>query len=139
MFTHKCEMCGNEFQTTLSRVKYCSSCYDKMQIQSNCAYEEKKESGAAIKIENKQIHPICGKTFTVASNSQKYFRDYTPTRKKSPLNREYIKGHFDYIRVNVPKGGREKIRKYARSQGMSVGELILTALKEYKANHGREK
>ena len=50
-----------------------------------------------------------------------------------------LKGHYDYIRVNVPKGEREKIKAYAESQGMSVNKLLLTALEEYKEKHNGEK
>ena len=39
------------------------------------------------------------------------------------------------IRVNVPKGEREKIKEYAQSHGMSVNKLLLTALEEYKNRH----
>ena len=51
---------------------------------------------------------------------------------------EYLKGHYDYIRVNVPKGEREKIKAYAKSQGMSVNKLLLTALEEYQKAHKQE-
>ena len=43
--------------------------------------------------------------------------------------------HYDYIRVNVPKGERDAIKAYAESQGMSVNKLLLTALEEYQTNH----
>ena len=136
MFKRKCEMCGMEFQTTSNRAKYCKYCRDKVQVQRNKAYKEKKESGTSVKIGSEQVCPLCGKTFTVTSGSQKYCKDCTPPRKKAPSNTEYLKGHYDYIRVNVPKGEREKIKDYAQSQGMSINKLLLTALKEYKANHG---
>ena len=55
--------------------------------------------------------------------------------QKSAPNTEYLKGHYGYIRVNVPKGEREKIKAYAESQGMSVNKLLLTALEEYKEHH----
>ena len=43
--------------------------------------------------------------------------------------------HYYHIRVNVPKGEREKIKAYAESLGMSVNKLLLTALEEYQTNH----
>ena len=140
MITRKCEMCGMEFQTTSNRAKYCIYCRDKVQVQRNRAYAEKKKSGTSVKIGSEQVCPICGKTYTVTSGSQKYCTECTPKqkRKKSAPNTEYLKGHYDYIRLNVPKGEREKIKAYAESQGMSVNKLLLTALEEYKANHGTD-
>lgn len=139
MFTRKCEMCGMEFQTTSNRAKYCKYCRDKVQVLRNRAYKEKKESGTAVKTGSEQVCPLCGKTFTVTSGSQKYCKDCTPPRKKAPSNTEYLKGHYDYIRVNVPKGEREKIKAYAESQGMSVNKLLLTALEEYQEKHNNSK
>lgn len=135
MFIRKCEMCGIEFQTASNRAKYCQYCRDKVQVMRNKAYKEKKESGTAVKIGSEQICPLCGKMFTVTSGSQKYCKDCTPQRKKAPPNTEYLKEKYDYIRVNVPKGEREKIKEYAQSQGMSVNKLLLTALEEYQKSH----
>ena len=140
MFKHKCEMCGLEFETNNTRAKYCIYCRDKAQAARNRAYAEKKKSGNAVKIGSEQVCPICGKTYTVTSGSQKYCKECTASkmRKKSAPNTEYLKGHYDYIRVNVPKGKREKIKAYAESQGMSVNKLLLTALEEYQANHAEK-
>lgn len=137
MFKHKCEICGLEFETNNTRAKYCVYCRDKVQVQRNRAYAEKKKSGNAVKIGSEQICPICGKTYTVTSGSQKYCKECTAgkKRKKSAPNTEYLKGHYDYIRVNVPKGEREKIKAYAESLGMSVNKLLLTALEEYQDKH----
>ena len=141
MFKHKCEMCGLEFETNNTRAKYCVYCRDKVQVQRNRAYAEKKKSGSAVKIGSEQICPICGKTYTVTSGSQKYCKECTAgnKRKKSAPNTEYLKGHYDYIRVNVPKGEREKIKAYAESQGMSVSKLLITALEEYQDKHNNSK
>ena len=138
MFTRKCEICSMEFQANSNRAKYCVYCRDKVQVQRNRAYTEKKKSGTSVKIGSEHVCPLCGKTYTVTSGSQKYCKDCTPPRKKSAPNTEYIKGHYDYIRVNVPKGKREKIKAYAESQGMSVNKLLLTALEEYQKAHSSE-
>ncbi|MBO5062773.1 MAG: DUF4279 domain-containing protein [Prevotella sp.] len=141
MFKHKCEMCGLEFETNNTRAKYCIYCRDKVQVQRNRAYAEKNKSGSAVKIGSEQVCPICGKTYTVTSGSQKYCKECTAgkKRKKSAPNTEYLKGHYDYIRVNVPKGEREKIKAYAESLGMSVNKLLLTALEEYQDKHKYDK
>lgn len=141
MFKHKCEMCGLEFETNNTRAKYCVYCRDKAQVQRNRAYAEKKKSGSSVTVGSEQICPKCGKIFTVTSGSQKYCKECTAgkKRKKSAPNTEYLKGHYDYIRVNVPKGEREKIKAYAESQGMSVNKLLLTALEEYQDKHNNSK
>ncbi len=123
-----------EFESKSNRAKNCIYCRDKAQAARNRAYAEKK-SGNAMKIGSEQVCPICGKTYTVNSSVQKYCKGCTASKKSAP-NTEYLKGHYDYICVNVPKGDREKIKAYAESQGMSVNKLLLTALEEYKSNHG---
>ena len=137
MFKHKCELCGMEFESKSNRAKYCIYCRDKAQVNRNCAYAEKKKSGTSVPLGSEQTCPICGKTYTVTSGSQKYCKECTANkkRKKSAPNTAYLKGHYDYIRVNVPKGEREKIKAYAESQGRSVNKLLLTALDEYKEHH----
>ena len=138
MATRKCEMCGQDFYTESNRAKYCILCRDIVQVQRNKAYAEKKKSGTSVSIGSEQVCPICGKTYKVTSGSQKYCTECNAKqkRKKVPPNTGYLKEHYDYIRMNVPKGERENIKKYAESQGMSVNKLLLTALEEYKVNHG---
>lgn len=137
MITRKCEMCGMEFQSNSNRAKYCIYCRDKAQVERNRAYAEKKKSGTSVPIGSEQICPICKKPYTVTSGSQKCCTECNSKqkRKKTPPNTDYLKDHYDYIRMNVPKGEREKIKAYAESQGMSVNKLLLTALEEYKKNH----
>ncbi len=137
MITRKCEMCGMEFQAGSNRAKYCIYCRDKAQVARNRAYAEKKKSGTAIQLGSEQKCPVCGKTYTVTSGSQKCCTECSAKqkRKKTPPKTSYLKERYDYIRMNVPKGEREKIRAYADSQGMSVNALLLTALEEYKKNH----
>ena len=137
MFTRKCVMCGMEFETPSNRAKYCVYCRDKAQAARNRAYAEKKKSGTAVKIGSEQVCPLCGKTFTVSSGSQKYCKDcMAKGRKKKPPTAEYIKQNYDYIRFNVPKGEGDAIKAYAQEQGMTIKQLLLTALEEYQKNHG---
>lgn len=136
MFTRKCEMCGMEFQTASNRAKYCMYCRDKAQVNRNRAYVEKKKSGTSVQIGSEQTCPLCGKTYTVTSGSQKYCKECTAKkRKKTPPSAEYIKENYDYIRFNVPKGEGDAIKAYAQERGMTIKQLLLTALKEYRENH----
>lgn len=137
MFTRKCEMCGMEFHTPSSRAKYCIYCRDKAQVQRNRAYAEKKKSGSSVTVGSEQICPKCGKTFTVTSGSQKYCKECVSTtkRKKAQPTAEYLKENYDYIRFNVPKGEGDEIKAYAQELGMTVKDLMLAALDEYKNNH----
>ena len=141
MFTYKCEICGREFQSESNRAKYCIYCRDTAQIRRNKAYTEKKKAGSSVTVGSEQICPICNKSYTVTSGIQKYCKDCTKKQrqsKKQAPGAEYLKGHYDYIRVNVPKGEREKIKAYAESLGMSVNKLMLTALEEFKKKHQKE-
>ena len=108
MFKHKCEMCGMEFESKSNRAKYCIYCRDKAQ------------------------------TYTVNSGSQKYCKDCTKKQQQASKGKpsaEYIKENYDYIRFNVPKGEGDAIKAYAQEHGMTIKQLLLTALKEYQENH----
>ncbi len=138
MVIRKCEMCGSEFETSSNRAKYCILCRDKAQVMRNRSYARKKKAGISVTIGSEQICPICNKAYTVTSGSQKCCKECGIAQrkiKKTPTTAAYLKGHYDYIRVNVPKGEREEIKAFAKSQGMSVNRLFLTALEEYKINH----
>lgn len=139
MFTHKCEMCGMEFQSKSNRAKYCMYCRDKAQVNRNRAYAEKKKSGTSVPLGSEQVCPICNKPYIVASGSQKYCKDCTKkaVKKKSP-DAEYIKNNYDYIRFNVPKGEGDAIKAYAQENGMTIKQLLLMALEEYKKNHNKK-
>ena len=136
MFTHQCEICGREFQSKSNRAKYCIYCRDKAQVARNKAYAEKKKSGTSVTIGSEQVCSVCGKTYTVTSGSQKYCKECTSKkRKKTPPSAEYIKENYDYIRFNVPKGEGDAIKAYAQAHGMTIKQLLLTALEEYRKHH----
>lgn len=141
LFTKICEECGNEFETASNRAKYCFYCRDKVQVRRNKAYAEKKKSGEAVSLGSKQICPLCNKEYKVTSGSQKYCKECSEKQRKSKATApgaEYLKGHYDYIRINVPKGERDSIKEYAQSQGLSVNKLFLIALEEYMQNHSEK-
>jgi NRPS condensation-like uncharacterized protein len=75
----------------------------------------------------------------VATGSQKCCKEcskkQTASKKKAP-GAQYIKDNYDYIRINLPKGEGEEIKAYAQARGMSVKQLMLTALEEYREKHG---
>jgi hypothetical protein len=128
-----------EFQSPSGRAKYCVYCRDKAQVLRNKAYAEKKKSGLSVKVGSEQICPICGKPYIVTTGSQKCCKDCSKKQsaaKKKPPKSEYIHGRYDYISFNVPKGEGDKIKAYAQAQGMSVKQLMLTALEEYREKHG---
>ena len=56
--------------------------------------------------------------------------------KKISANAQYVKANYKKLKLNVSAGERDAIKAYAESPGMSVNKLLLTALEEYKANHG---
>lgn len=122
-----------EFETPSNRAKYCIYCRDKAQVLRNKAYKEKKQAGQAIAIGSEQVCTLCGKTYTVTTGSQKYCKECTAKgRKKTPPTAEYIKENYDYIRFNVPKGEGDAIKAYAQEHGMTIKQLLLTALEYYQ-------
>lgn len=138
MFTHICDICGDEFQSTSNRAKYCVYCRDKAQVLRNKAYAEKKKAGLSITIGSTQVCPECNNTYTVTSGSQKCCKDCQKkhnNKQKISANQRYTKENYDSIIFYVPKGEREPLKDYAQSQGMSVNKLIQTALEEYKKKH----
>ena len=138
MFTHICEICGEEFQSQSNRAKYCVYCRDKAQVLRNKAYSEKKLAGLSVTVGSEQICPICSKPYTVTSGSQKCCKDCQKkqnSKRKINSNRQYTKENYDSILFYVPKGERETLKEYAKSRNMSVNKLIQTAWEEYKENH----
>lgn len=138
MFTHKCEMCGMEFESASNRAKYCVCCRNRVQVARNRAYAEKKKSGKAVAIGSEQKCQICGKPYIVTSGAQKYCKDCAKKQQqaqKGKVTADYLKENYDYIRFNVPKGGGDVIKTYAREHGMTIKRLLLSALEEYMKNH----
>ena len=58
--------------------------------------------------------------------------------KKISSNAQYAKANYKTLKLYVSAEERDAIKAYAESQGMSVNKLLLTALEEYKANHGEK-
>ena len=137
MFTHVCEICGETFESSSNRAKYCVYCRDKAQVFRNKAYMEKKKAGTSLTIGSEQVCPICGKTYTVTSGSQKCCKDFQKKQRhaKKKSDPHYVKEKYETLRIYVPKGQRDGIKAYAQSQGLSVNKLMLTALEEYRKNH----
>ncbi len=138
MFTYTCQICGNEFESSSNRAKYCVYCRDKAQVLRNKAYKEKKAAGLSIAVGSEQICPICNKPFTVATGSQKCCKDCQKkqnSKRKVASNRRFTENNYDKISFYVPKGELETIKAYAASLDMSVNKLLKTALEEYKQNH----
>ena len=49
---------------------------------------------------------------------------YADKRKAVERQNKYIKEHYDSINLTVPKGKKETIKAYAKSQNKSVNEFI---------------
>ena len=140
MYKHTCQICGMEFESPSSRAKYCIYCRDKAQVMRNKAYKE-KQAGEAVAIGSEQICSICGKPYKVTAGSQKYCKECQQKQarsKKISSNAQYAKANYKTLKLYVSAEERDAIKAYAESQGMSVNKLLLTALEEYKANHGEK-
>lgn len=58
---------------------------------------------------------------------------------ENKTNAEAVKDYqrqLDDIKVRVPKGYREIIKKYAKSQGISLNQLVIRAIQADAAEHG---
>ena len=53
---------------------------------------------------------------------------YSEAQKKATMN--YIKENLDDIKIRVPKGKREVYKEYAKSQGTSLTQLIISLLEQ---------
>ena len=57
--------------------------------------------------------------------------------KQLATNDKYLK-QLDDIKIRVPKGYREVIKKYAASQNLSVNQLVIRAIQADAQQHGIE-
>lgn len=138
MFTYKCDLCGRMFESKSNRAKHCPACKVKAQMERNKIYLDRKRAKKSNAVGSMSACLSCGKPFIVNSGTQKYCPECAKDeyqKKKGQPTSDYIKEHYDYIRINVRKGEKDKINKYAKSQGMSVNQLFLRAVEEYKNNH----
>mgnify|MGYP000641907024 CR=1 FL=1 len=55
--------------------------------------------------------------------------------KQLATNDKYLK-QLDDIKIRVPKGYREEIKKYAKSQDISVNQLVIRAIQADAQQHG---
>ena len=55
--------------------------------------------------------------------------------KQLATNDKYLK-QLDDIKIGVPKGYREEIKKYAKSQDISVNQLVIRAIQADAQQHG---
>ena len=60
------------------------------------------------------------------------------SEKKKESNRKYLQT-LDDIKLHVPKGKKEELRKHASSMGMSLNAFILSAIEEKIRRPGSER
>ncbi|GEM_PF-304422 len=123
MFTHTYQICGTKFQSQSNRAKYCVYCRDKSQVLRNKEYKEKKAAGTSIAVGSEQICPICNQPYTVTSGSQKCCKGCQKkqeSKRKVTANAKHMQENYDFISFYVPKGQRDKLKAYAKSQNLSV-------------------
>lgn len=53
---------------------------------------------------------------------------YTDTQKKA--SEKWIKEHTDDVRLRVPKGTKDRWKKYAESHGMSMTSFVCQKINE---------
>lgn len=72
---------------------------------------------------NKGVLFMAGKTFTISEQAY--------ANKKAYIA-EYNKAKYDRITLNVPAGDKEKYKALAEAKGMSLTELFITAVENFK-------
>ena len=72
---------------------------------------------------NKKDASVAGKTFTISEQAY--------ANKKAYIA-EYNKAKYDRITLNVPAGDKEKYKALAEEKGMSLTELFITAVENFK-------
>ena len=62
--------------------------------------------------------------------------DINKKEKFDPLKyvSEYTKEHYDKITIIAPKGTKENYKNIAKSEGLSVSQYIMGAVKFYEKN-----
>ena len=138
IFTHTCEICGNEFQTASNTAKYCKYCRGKAQYMRNKAYAEKKKNNETQPVGSTQKCPVCGKDFVKNTGIQKFCSDCTHAqmiKKKTVSSSQYNKENYEQVRFILPVGQRELLKEYAASVGLSVNKLLVKSIIEYQNNH----
>ena len=45
---------------------------------------------------------------------------------------EYNKQHYDTVAINVPKGMKDQIKEYAKSENLSVTKYVLKTIEFYE-------
>lgn len=51
---------------------------------------------------------------------------------KHEYNRQYNRDNYDQIKIQVPKGGRERIKRQAANKNLSMTQYILSAIDEFE-------
>lgn len=57
-------------------------------------------------------------------------------RRKNQYASQYSMEHYERINASMPIGTKEKFKKIASEQGLSVSQMILQAVKEYAIRKG---
>lgn len=59
-------------------------------------------------------------------------------KKKNLYSSKYSKENYDQLATTIPLGMKEKFKNLASSQGLSISQLLVEAVKEYAAARGLE-
>lgn len=138
MKTFICNNCNKEFETTANRAMYCPECRRIRQIERNNKYKENRILGLSRYIGQDVVCEECGELFKLSSGSQKVCdkcRTKVTNRKKSITNAKYTEKAYDYHRIYLPKGEKEKLKEYADNHKMSLNELFNKAIQFYLEQH----
>lgn len=121
-----CERCKASFSSVANHARYCFDCRKIIQ-------NERVKRGKQYRIGDLKTCPTCGKSFAITSPSQVYCSlECKPKRKSSSA--EVVasrRKNADTLSFYMPKGSRAVLQESCDRLGMSISDLLRTALYEF--------
>ena len=127
-YENRCKRCGKKYESGSNRPGYCPECRKERQKERNRDYLERKHEGRSRSIGSADVCSNCGKPYIVKTGSQVLCDECIKKGvklTKSKVNTKYRDKTYDTITVYVPKGEKEKLKDYAKSNGFnSLNEFV---------------
>lgn len=133
-YENSCQRCGKTYTSGTNRPGYCPECKMERQKERNKAYMERKREGAVRKIGSADVCANCGKAYIVKTGSQILCDECIKKGvklTKSKVNTKYRDKTYDTITVYVPKGEKDKLKEYAKSNGFNSLNEFFNLLIDY--------
>ncbi len=136
MFEVTCKECGKKYFSDKNSDGYCEVCRSCRIAKAKHKYYEKRKNdrkrvkGTLVKCEK------CGTLFSPVNSAQTLCEKCQYIKEKEykmTASNNYRKENNDVIQFKVKKGERDKLKSYAKENGMNVTELITAGISFLKA------